>query len=144
MKKKEMRELIAELALALEICDGLNRARNNYGEDSPFQQKVGELLVSSGRRKLSTTARVLCPKCGDVPAVTDDNGAVYCAVCGKKMKDVKEPHHCEQGEGYPPLSGDPVEKCYEDDEGKLWIETVDYVSRVNFCPFCGYEAKVKV
>ena len=28
--------------------------------------------------------------------------------------------------------------------GELWIENSDMAQQVNFCPVCGYEAKVKI
>lgn len=35
--------------------------------------------------------------------------------------------------------------CVEEDEGELWVSANDeYEYQVNFCPFCGKEAKVKV
>jgi Protein of unknown function (DUF551) len=37
-----------------------------------------------------------------------------------------------------------VTECAEDKAGTLWVSNGEYDSQVNFCPFCGYEAKVKV
>ena len=34
-----------------------------------------------------------------------------------------------------------VIKCYERESGKLFVENWGYVSRVNYCPFCGYKSK---
>lgn len=47
--------------------------------------------------------------------------------------------------------GEAIEKCWEDEDGRLWVShtvvggeyNYDYFSVVNFCPYCGYEAKVK-
>ena len=43
-----------------------------------------------------------------------------------------------------------ITQCAEDEESTLWLENesedgsvLDGV-QVNFCPFCGYEAKVKI
>jgi hypothetical protein len=37
--------------------------------------------------------------------------------------------------------GAAVTKCYEDEQGFLWVTNDEYGTRVNFCPFCGYQAK---
>lgn len=37
-----------------------------------------------------------------------------------------------------------ISYCYEDTDGKLWITNEEYASQVNFCPYCGYTAKVEV
>lgn len=39
--------------------------------------------------------------------------------------------------------GSAVTSCYELDDGTLWISNDEYASQVNFCPFCGYQAKVR-
>ena len=39
--------------------------------------------------------------------------------------------------------GSAVDDCVERDDGSLWVSNGEYGSRVNFCPFCGFEAKVK-
>lgn len=43
-------------------------------------------------------------------------------------------------EGY----GQAIEECDEREDGTLWAGNGEYGTRVNFCPFCGYSAKVKV
>jgi hypothetical protein len=31
--------------------------------------------------------------------------------------------------------------CYEKSDGTLWVTNDEYSSRVNYCPFCGYQTK---
>ena len=38
--------------------------------------------------------------------------------------------------------GIAIKYCYEDGEGKLWAGNIEYESEVNYCPVCGYKAKV--
>ena len=38
--------------------------------------------------------------------------------------------------------GDAVGACYEKKDGTLWVDNGEYGSQVNFCPYCGYKAKV--
>ena len=38
--------------------------------------------------------------------------------------------------------GIAIKYCYEDAEGKLWVGNIEYESQVNYCPVCGYKAKV--
>ena len=52
-------------------------------------------------------------------------------------------HRCE-GELPKAAYGAAIRYCYEDVDGKLWITNEEYASQVNFCPYCGYKAKVKV
>lgn len=52
-------------------------------------------------------------------------------------------HECEliaPHEGY----GIAVDFCEERDDGTLWVTNGEYASQVNFCPVCGYKAKVRV
>lgn len=52
-------------------------------------------------------------------------------------------HHCcaqSKSGGY----GGAVDVCFETDDSELWVGNGEYASQVNFCPWCGYEAKVKV
>lgn len=39
--------------------------------------------------------------------------------------------------------GEAIDFCGEKDDGTLWVSNSEYSSQVNFCPYCGYEAKVK-
>jgi len=51
-------------------------------------------------------------------------------------------HRCE-GELPKAAYGATITYCYEDAEGKLWVTNEEYASQVNFCPYCGYKAKVE-
>lgn len=54
-----------------------------------------------------------------------------------------ELHCCEvnaQSDGY----GSAVDRCKEKENGQLWVENSEYATQVNFCPFCGYKAKVEL
>lgn len=35
-----------------------------------------------------------------------------------------------------------IEECYELQDGTLWAGDIDFLSQVNFCPYCGYKAKI--
>ena len=52
-------------------------------------------------------------------------------------------HRCE-GSLPEAAYGKAITYCYEDTDGKLWITNDEYASQVNFCPYCGCEAKIKV
>jgi hypothetical protein len=66
------------------------------------------------------------------------------------MGEEKDPHFpenahvCDLENADYMLFGCALTTCAEDDEGKLWADNGEYGSQVNFCPVCGYEAKVKV
>lgn len=62
-------------------------------------------------------------------------------------------HRCEPGWDYETdqllfpsggTSGPAVTICYEDPAGRLWVTNGEYMTRVNFCPFCGYEARQQI
>lgn len=38
--------------------------------------------------------------------------------------------------------GGAIGACYEREDGTLWVDNGEYASQVNFCPYCGYRAKV--
>lgn len=42
-------------------------------------------------------------------------------------------------EGY----GEAIDRVDEREDGTLWAGNGEYETQVNFCPKCGYEAKVK-
>ena len=42
--------------------------------------------------------------------------------------------------GYRPA----INYCCEHEDGTLHVSNDEYESQVNFCPVCGYEAKVKI
>lgn len=55
----------------------------------------------------------------------------------------KENHRCGihgMTDGYGPA----VILCVEADNTTLWVSNDEYASQVNYCPKCGYEAKVKI
>lgn len=52
----------------------------------------------------------------------------------------KDGHHCEVEEEYMGAVFD----CYELEDGTLHVGNGEYGSQVSFCPFCGFEAKVKL
>ena len=58
----------------------------------------------------------------------------------ERSADTKDLHKCEgdtQHDGYGPA----VEMCHEDEDGILWVGNGEYGSRVNYCPYCGYESR---
>jgi len=40
--------------------------------------------------------------------------------------------------------GYAIYECEENERGELWVGNDEYGSQVNFCPFCGAAAKVKI
>lgn len=40
--------------------------------------------------------------------------------------------------------GSPGWHCAEHEDGTLWLDNEEYGVRVNFCPFCGFEAKSQI
>jgi hypothetical protein len=63
----------------------------------------------------------------------------------------KELHKCEYTPGpYPGgmqgkgSHGPAFTECIELASGELWITNDEYDSQVNFCPVCGYKARVEV
>jgi hypothetical protein len=54
-------------------------------------------------------------------------------------------HTCIDWSGAPQQGyGDAITEIDEHDDGTLWAGNGEYGTQVNFCPFCGYEAKTKV
>lgn len=53
--------------------------------------------------------------------------------------DIEREEHVFSARGFGPC----VTRCYEDEHG-LWVTNDEYETRVNFCPFCGYQAKSQV
>jgi DNA-directed RNA polymerase subunit RPC12/RpoP len=55
-------------------------------------------------------------------------------------------HNCETGFGKArdAAYGPAIYRCWEDGEGILWVDNDEYASQVNYCPYCGYEAKIKI
>ena len=82
-------------------------------------------------------------------------GVVTTAQCIRGARvggSVTDKHICEPGydiereEHVFPTRGFGVAviRCYEDEQGRLWVTNDEYETRVNFCPFCGYQAKSQV
>jgi hypothetical protein len=40
--------------------------------------------------------------------------------------------------------GPAVTSCNETEGGSLWVGNIEYESRVNFCPFCGFKARQQI
>lgn len=56
-------------------------------------------------------------------------------------------HNCELPENaieHEYYYGPAIETCFEDDMYRLFVENGEYSSQVNFCPVCGYKAKVEI
>ena len=57
--------------------------------------------------------------------------------------------HCcepELGEAIFPCGGygAAIDICLEKDSGELWVSNGEYETRANYCPFCGYKAKLQI
>lgn len=58
---------------------------------------------------------------------------------------MKERHECwVPNEAMIYAYGSAVDYCYEEEDGSLTASNGEYANQVNFCPICGYEAKVKI
>ncbi len=57
--------------------------------------------------------------------------------------DWRSRHYCEIPAIYH-LYGPAIDDCFEDRQGQLFVSNGEYGCQINFCPMCGYEAKVKV
>lgn len=57
-----------------------------------------------------------------------------------------ELHKCiDENDAFPRGGyGAAVTICLEFENGDLWVDNGEYGNRVNFCPFCGYEAQNKI
>jgi len=53
--------------------------------------------------------------------------------------DCKLPEKAKQ-DGF----GGSISYCLEDASGELWVGNDANENQVNFCPFCGFEAKVRI
>lgn len=42
------------------------------------------------------------------------------------------------------MYGNAIDKCIELNDGTLMVDNDEYSSQVNYCPYCGYEAKTKI
>lgn len=54
-------------------------------------------------------------------------------------------HRCKApNESKDYIYGCAIWVCYEDELDELVVENGEYGSQVNYCPYCGYEAKNKI
>lgn len=82
-----------------------------------------------------------CEKCGE-----------HCLECRCGTSKEFFPSFTKKGGGghecnydYPfSVYGPAITNCWEDDDGRLCVSNGEYMSQVNFCPFCGKGAKVRV
>jgi hypothetical protein len=59
-------------------------------------------------------------------------------------EEVKSGHDCEDTpESKYGQYGPAISNCWSQD-GELWVGNDEYANQVNFCPFCGSPANVKV
>lgn len=68
-----------------------------------------------------------------------------------RLMEVLKLHRCVQSPGKYPggmngrgSHGPAFGECLELENGELWITNDEYESQVNFCPVCGWKAKVGV
>jgi len=40
--------------------------------------------------------------------------------------------------------GEAISSCDEEENGELWVGNGEYESQVNYCPQCGFKAKVQI
>ena len=50
-------------------------------------------------------------------------------------------HSCCKPNNECAHDGQAVTHCFEAEDGTLWTGASNYLSNVDFCPFCGFEAK---
>ena len=62
---------------------------------------------------------------------------------GVMPKAASNGHRCE-GDFPKAAWGEAIRYCFEGEDGKLRVTNEEYASQVNFCPYCGCEAKVRV
>mgnify|MGYP003404892953 CR=1 FL=1 len=55
-------------------------------------------------------------------------------------------HYCEPSEEEIESScyGVAISTCAEDEDGRLWVDNEEYGNAVNYCPFCGFKAKISM
>lgn len=54
-----------------------------------------------------------------------------------------ELHKCE-GTLPEDSYGSAISSCFEGEDGALWVSNEEYASQVNFCPYCGFRAKIQL
>lgn len=52
-------------------------------------------------------------------------------------------HRCE-GDLPKDAYGSAVDFCIENEKGELWASNDEYASQVNFCPYCGFKARIQL
>lgn len=60
-----------------------------------------------------------------------------------KPEDVHILHRCQGCLPYVGY-GTAIDICCEEENGELWVNNGEYDSQVNFCPYCGYKAKIQI
>lgn len=61
-----------------------------------------------------------------------------------KTQYYDDTHNGDYPEYFPRDCGSAIVYCQEYSNGVLYVTNEEYSSQVNFCPFCGYEARVKI
>jgi len=64
--------------------------------------------------------------------------------CDKMLHDCSVHDVDVEWEEYCILYGGAVIDCLERIDGKLYVNNGEYGNRVNYCPFCGYKAKMQM
>jgi len=59
------------------------------------------------------------------------------------MPAIKVGGHCCEGHLPECSYGEAITDCVECVDGSLWAGNTEYGSQVNFCPYCGFEAKTQ-
>jgi hypothetical protein len=86
-----------------------------------------------------------CVRCGRSIDYEHD----LCAKCERivEEEEMTNPHYCcvygyteEQCGG----AGYAVDTCWEEENGALWVSGDELNNQVNYCPFCGYRAKIQL
>ena len=57
-----------------------------------------------------------------------------------KKQEIKK-HNCSILTKYSG-HGEAIDFCMEAKNGSLWVGNGEYMSQVNYCPYCGYKSKV--
>lgn len=56
-----------------------------------------------------------------------------------------QPHGTKEDQSYETgRYGDAVTLCYENELGELYLDNGEYNNQANYCPFCGFKAKVGI
>jgi hypothetical protein len=79
---------------------------------------------------------------GNYLVLQDDKIIIYTYDNFKKEFEDVALHHCE-GMTNEDNYGGAINECEEYDNGSLWVTNDEYDSQVNYCPFCGYKAKLQ-